>query len=123
MQLLLIGIGGFAGAIGRYAVDAWIGSRLPSAFPFGTLVVNLSGSLAMGILFAIAIEREVLANELRWPLMVGFVGAYTTFSTLALDSWRLAESGSTLLAAANLGGTTLLGMGAVILGLTIGRGL
>ena len=123
MHLFLIGIGGFAGAVTRYAVDGWVSARTAAAFPFGTLAVNLSGSLLIGILFAMTVERGVLSAELRGPLMIGFIGAYTTFSTLALESWRLAEDGSLLLATLNLGGSVVLGVAAVIAGLSIGRAL
>ena len=123
MHLFLIGIGGFAGAVARYAVDGWVAERASTAFPFGTLAVNLSGSLLIGLLFSLTIERGLLSAELRGPLMIGFVGAYTTFSTLALESWRLAEDGSVLLATLNLGGSVVLGVAAVIAGLSIGRAL
>jgi CrcB protein len=123
MHLFLIGIGGFAGALTRYAIDGWVAEQTAAAFPYGTLVVNLSGSLLIGILFAITVERGVLSAELRGPLMIGFVGAYTTFSTLALESWRLAEDGSLALAALNLGGSMLLGVIAVVAGLAIGRAI
>lgn len=123
MHVLLIGIGGFAGSIARYALDGWIVSRTAGAFPFGTLAVNVSGSLLIGFLFAMTVERGVLSAELRGPLMIGFVGAYTTFSTLALESWRLSEDGAWLLALLNLGGSALLGVAAVVIGLAIGRAL
>jgi CrcB protein len=123
VHLLLIGLGGFAGAVARYALDGWVSARTGGSFPYGTLVVNLSGSLLIGFLFAVAIERGVLSAEVRGPLMIGFVGAYTTFSTLALESWRLAEDGAWVLAMANLGASAVLGVAAVIAGLAIGRAL
>lgn len=121
MHLVLIGIGGFAGAIARYALDGWVVSRTGGSFPFGTLAVNLTGSLLIGVLFAMTVERGVLSAELRAPLMIGFVGAYTTFSTLALETWRLAEDGAWLLAVANMGLSAVLGVAAVVAGLAIGR--
>lgn len=121
MHLVLIGIGGFAGAIARYALDGWVVSRTGGSFPFGTLAVNLTGSLLIGVLFAMTVERGVLSAELRAPLMIGFVGAYTTFSTLALETWRLAEDGAWLLAVANMGVSAVLGVAAVVAGLAIGR--
>lgn len=123
MHLLFIGIGGFAGAVARYAVDGWVTSLARASFPWGTLAVNLSGSLLIGFLFALASERAVISPDLRAPIMIGFVGAYTTFSTLALESWRLFDDGAWLLGAANLGASTLLGVAAVIVGVGIGRAL
>ncbi|MGI8871889.1 MAG: fluoride efflux transporter FluC [Candidatus Limnocylindria bacterium] len=123
MGLWFIGLGGFLGAITRYAVDGWVSARTGGGFPYGTLVVNVSGCLVVGILFAMLVERGVLANQLRGPLMIGFVGAYTTFSTMALESWRLAEEGVWALMLANLVGSSLLGVAAVVIGVSIGRAL
>jgi CrcB protein len=87
----------------------------------GTLVVNLSGAFLLGLLFAWATERDVLPREIRGPLMIGFLGAYTTFSTWMLESWRLVEDGAWQLALLNLGGSVVLGMIAVVGGLAVGR--
>ena len=123
MRLLLIGIGGFVGATARYAVDGWVTNLTDASFPWGTLAVNVSGSLLIGLLFALASERAVIPPDLRGPIMIGFVGAYTTFSTLALESWRLMDGGAWLLSAANLGASVLLGVAAVIAGVAIGRAI
>jgi fluoride exporter len=121
VQLLLVGLGGFAGAVLRWAVDGWISERNPTAFPFGTLFINLTGSFVLGVLFALVVERDVLPADIRLPLMVGFLGAYTTFSTFMLESWRLVETGAYGLAAANLVGSVALGLVAVVAGLAVGR--
>lgn len=121
MQLILVGVGGFAGAVARWLVDAWISERNPTAFPFGTLVVNLTGSFLLGLLFAWVLERNVLPPDVRAPLMIGFLGAYTTFSTYMLESWRLVEDGAWALALTNLAGSVVLGMVAVLAGLAVGR--
>ncbi len=123
MQLLLIALGGAAGATTRYLVDAWIAQRAAGAFPWGTLVVNVSGSLILGLLFALAIERGVLPASVRGPLLIGFIGAYTTFSTVMLESWRLIEDGAVVLGLANLVGSSVVGMIALVGGLMIGRAL
>ncbi len=121
MPLLLIGIGGFAGAIARYLVDGAVAERTAGAFPWGTLVVNLSGSFALGFLFALTAERAILPAEIRGPVLIGFIGAYTTFSTFMLESWRLVEDGAMMLALANLVGSAVLGLIAVAAGLSLGR--
>ena len=123
MPLVLIAIGGAAGAVSRYVVDTWVSERAASSFPWGTFVVNVSGSFVLGALFVLAIERNVLPADIRLPVLVGFVGAYTTFSTLMLESWRLVEGGATLLALANLVGSVVVGMVALVLGLAVGRAL
>ena len=121
MQLVLVGLGGFAGAVLRWLVDGWVSERNPTAFPLGTLAINLTGSFVLGVLFAWVIERNVLPPDVRLPLMVGFLGAYTTFSTFMLESWRLIEEGAYALAAANLVGSVVLGLVAVVAGLAVGR--
>jgi len=120
---LLIALGGAAGATTRYLVDTWLSERAGGAFPWGTLVVNVSGSLVLGLLFALAIERGVLPASFRGPLLIGFIGAYTTFSTLMLESWRLIEGGAVGLGLVNLIGSSVIGMLAVVVGLMIGRAL
>jgi CrcB protein len=121
MPLFLIGLGGFAGAVTRYVVDGVVSERTGGSFPWGTLVVNLTGSFVLGLLFALTTERAILPAEIRGPVLIGFIGAYTTFSTYMLETWRLAESGAVGLAVANLAGSTLLGLIAVVAGLTVGR--
>ena len=120
--VLLIGAGGFVGAVARYVVDSEVSQRFAS-FPWGTFVVNISGSFMVGLLFALVVERASLPAELRGPLMIGFLGAYTTFSTLAIESWRMIEDGAWLLAALNLGGSVAVGMIAVVGGLAFGRAI
>lgn len=123
MPLFLIGLGGFAGAVARYLVDGFVADRTGGGFPWGTLVINITGSFVLGLLFAMSQERAILPAEIRGPLMIGFLGAYTTFSTFMLESWRLVEAGDWALVAANLGGSVVLGLAAVVAGLTLGRTL
>jgi CrcB protein len=123
LLLVFVAVGGAAGAISRYLVDGWIASRAAGAFPWGTFVVNVSGSLVLGLLFALAIERDVLPAGIRAPVMIGFIGAYTTFSTLMLESWRLIEDGAIGLAAINVVGSSLCGVAALFVGLVLGRAL
>ena len=121
MPLVLIGLGGFAGAISRYLVDGFIADRSGGGFPWGTLAVNASGTFLLGLLFAMTTERAILPSEIRGPLMIGYLGAYTTFSTYLLESWRLVEGGAWGMALLNLGGSIAIGLLAVVAGLAIGR--
>ena len=123
MPLVLIALGGAAGATTRYLVDTWISARAGGAFPWGTFAINVSGSLVLGLLFALAIERGVLPASVRGPVLIGFIGAYTTFSTLMLESWRLIEDGAVVLGLVNLVGSSVIGMVALVGGLMIGRAL
>lgn len=123
MVLLAIGAGGFAGAVARYAMDGWISGAAPGAFPWGTFAINLSGSFALGLLFALSAERALLSPDVRAPVMIGFLGAFTTFSTYTLESVRLLESGSWALGLLNIFGSVVAGVGAAVLGLALGRTL
>lgn len=124
MDLVWVGVGGFAGAIARYVIDGVVADLTQaSAFPWGTLVVNLSGAFLLGVLTTVIVDRAALPAELRGPVLIGFIGAYTTFSTFMLESWRLVEAGSYGLAVVNLAGSVGLGLAAVFAGLVIGRAI
>lgn len=123
MTVVLVGVGGFAGAISRYLVDGFVSDRTGGGFPWGTLVINVSGTFLLGLLFAMTTERAILPAEIRGPVMIGFIGAYTTFSTYLLESWRLIEDGAWPTALANLGGSIAIGLFAVAAGMIIGRAI
>jgi CrcB protein len=123
VTVLLVGLGGFAGADARYLIDGWVAERVAGPFPWGTFVINISGSFAVGVLFGLAIERAILPADIRAPLMIGFFGAYTTFSTLMLETWRLWENGAQTQALLNLVGSSMVGIVAVVAGLALARGL
>ena len=92
--LLLIALGGAGGAVSRYLLAAWIHGLWEGRLPMGTLLVNLIGSFAIGVIYVL-IERQVLHPDWRGVLMVGFLGAFTTFSTFSLEAINLFESGHT----------------------------
>ena len=120
---LIIGCGGFLGAISRYAVASWAVDRFGARFPYGTLIVNVSGSLAIGIILAAVAGRFAPSPELRLLFVVGFLGAYTTFSTFSFETLTLLRNGSYLLATEYVLGNLVLGLGAVSLGFIVGRSL
>ena len=120
---ILVGVGGFAGAVARYLIDGRISTATGGGFPFGTLAINVSGSFAIGLLFVLAVERAALPAEWRASLMIGFLGSYTTFSTLTLESWRMIEDGAWVAAGGNLLGSMMLGMASVIGGIALGRAI
>jgi CrcB protein len=124
LPYVLVGVGGFVGANARYVTAKWVGSMVEGRFPLGTFLINVSGSFLLGLLGAV-IARKALPNAdaLRLALGVGFLGAYTTFSTFTYETIRLIEEGSVLLAALNAGGSLALGFGAVFGGLGLGRAL
>lgn len=109
----------FAGSIGaaaRYGVDGWVTQHLGNAFPWGTLAVNISASILLGLVFTLSTERAGVDTSTRLALTTGLIGSYSTFSTLMLESVRLVERGSIGVALLNLGGS----VGAGMLGLTLG---
>ena len=93
MHWLAVAIGGALGAMARYAVSTWIFNATSHKFPYATLTVNVLGSFVMGILFVIIVERAALPAEMRGLLMIGFLGAFTTFSTFSLDALGLWQNG------------------------------
>jgi len=120
--VLWVGMGGFVGAISRYLLATWVAGRAGTAFPLGTLVINLSGSFVLGLLLG-GLENHTATPTLRLALATGVIGAYTTFSTFTYETIRLIEDGSALLAATNVGGSLVFGLGATFGGLVLGRTL
>ncbi|MGX2039772.1 fluoride efflux transporter CrcB [Methylocaldum sp. MU1018] len=120
-QLFAIALGGSIGAVARYLVATGIYAWLGRAFPHGTLFVNVSGSFLMGFLTELMLQRFSLAVEYRAAILVGFLGAYTTFSTFALETLYLLEEGDLAKAGLNILLSTVLCLAAVWIGLVSGR--
>ena len=118
-----IAIAGAAGALARYGLEGLVGRRAPGAFPWGTFAVNISGAFLLGFLFTVLTEQFTVAAWLRGAVTIGFLGAYTTFSTLSFETYRLAEDGALRLAAANAVGSLAAGLVAVYIGVVAGRAL
>jgi CrcB protein len=116
-----IAVAGALGALARYGLDGLVSRRAPGAFPWGTFAVNVSGSLVLGLAFTLLTERLTVDPWLRSALTIGFLGAYTTFSTLSLESYRLFADGATGLALANMLGSMGAGLAAVYAGVVLGR--
>jgi len=93
MHWLAVAAGGALGAMARYAVSIWLLNTSGPKFPYATLTVNVLGSFIMGLLFVVIVERAALPTEMRSLLMVGFLGAFTTFSTFSLDALSLWQNG------------------------------
>jgi CrcB protein len=115
--LVVAGVGllGGAGAVARFLLDGAVASRVASAFPFGTLAVNLSGALALGVLHGAGVGGDAMRL-----VGTGLLGAYTTFSTWALEAHRLGEAGRVRLGAANVLVSLALGLACVWLGDRLG---
>ena len=121
-QILLIGLGGAFGAIGRYGLSSLVYQVTGREFPWGTLVVNVVGSLLMGFLSIWLIER-IASSELRAFLMVGFLGALTTFSTFSLETLTLIEEGELVRAFANTLASVVVCVAAAWAGVLLARSI
>jgi len=116
-NLLLIGLGGFMGAVLRYSVSGAVqGWSKSMSFPYGTLAVNLLGCLLIGALSQVAEVKGVLSTEARSFIFIGLLGAFTTFSTFGNDTVSLFREGKDLLSLVNIGLHLVLGLSAVWLG-------
>jgi CrcB protein len=118
---LAIAFAGALGAVGRYWLDGAVSRRTGGGFPWGTFAVNVTGSFLLGLLFTLLTERYRVDPWLRSGLTIGFLGAYTTFSTLSLETYRLLEDGAPGLAAANALGSLAAGLAALYVGVVLGR--
>jgi CrcB protein len=118
-----VAIGGALGALARYWIATVIGARIDTRFPFSTLIINLSGSFVAGLFLTLILERVNLHPNWRLAVAAGFLGAYTTFSTLAYESFKLLDERSIIRGFANLIGSMTLGLIAVWLGVVAARGI
>lgn len=119
-SLVLVGLGGVVGAILRFVIGAQTQEFFKSVtFPTGTLAVNVSGCLVIGLLSYLADFRGALTPNARILLMSGLVGAFTTFSSYSLETLNLFSSGQTSLAVANILANNIFGLAAVWLGRTL----
>jgi CrcB protein len=116
LKLLVIGLGGFVGAIARYVLSGLVHRQFNSSFPAGTLLVNVLGCLAMGGLMALVEDRQLLTPAARMFLMVGLLGSLTTFSTFGYETMELMRDGNWPATFANVTANVALGMAAVWLG-------
>ena len=121
MNWIAIAIGGALGAMARYGVNPLVFDASAQRFPYATLSVNVLGSFAMGFLFVIIAEKAMLPPVMRSMLMVGFLGAFTTFSTFSLDALGLWQNGHLLMALVYALGTVVLCLAAVCLGVWLTR--
>lgn len=119
---LLVGAGGFFGSIARFLVARAAGAMFGVGFPWGTLIVNLTGAFLLGLAATLVSERFFRAGDMiRYVFAIGFLGAYTTFSTFEFESHALVQNGKWQFALANLVGSVILGYLALRLGILLAR--
>jgi CrcB protein len=120
-KVMLIAVGGGGGAVLRYVVSAW-GQRITAgSFPIGTMIVNVSGCLAIGLIGALLGGPVLVREEYRVAILVGLLGGYTTFSSFGWETFMLLGDGQFARAVANVLLSTLLGLAAVWLGYRLGE--
>ncbi|MBN1440368.1 MAG: fluoride efflux transporter CrcB [Anaerolineales bacterium] len=120
-NFLVIGVGAFLGANLRYRLSGWAAGKWGTSFPHGTLIINVSGSFLLGVFLALTTERILVDPRWRLFFAVGFLGAYTTFSTYTYESVQMILDGNWGLGLLNLLGSNALGILAAAAGIALGR--
>ena len=120
MKYLWIALGGALGALARYGLGEWVQNRFPTRFPLGTFIINLSGCLAIGFIIAVLDARAPGPSAWRYTIPIGFIGAYTTFSTFELETYRTIHAEWFIIAAAYIIGSVVLGLFGVWFGTHLG---
>lgn len=123
MRSVWIGVAGFAGAISRYQLEGLVSRSTKGAFPWGTWAVNVSGCFLLGLVATLLTERLLPHPTLRAALTIGFLGAYTTFSTFAYETLRLGADRAMALALLNVITSVGAGIAAAWAGAVVGRAL
>jgi fluoride exporter len=123
LKYLMVGVGGFAGAIARFWLGSYIGGKMGTRFPYGTFVINISGSFLVGLIMTVLSERMPLSPNWRYLVPIGFIGAYTTFSTFEYETLRSLQDGQFGVASLNVGLSVVLGFAAVWGGVAAGRAI
>ena len=115
-KYLLVGAGGFAGAIARYWVGTMVTQRMGLRFPFGTFLINVSGCFLIGFFMHLLAERGVLQAHWLYVVVIGFIGAYTTFSTFEYETMRALQDGQLGIGLLYVGSSVLVGFSMVWVG-------
>jgi len=120
LKYLAVGFGGFIGAIARYLLGTYIGGRYGLRFPYGTFVINITGCFLVGFVLAL-LSRTTASTYWRYLIPIGFIGAYTTFSTFEYETLRAVQDGQVLIGLFNIGLSVVAGFIAVWAGDALGR--
>jgi CrcB protein len=120
-RFIFIALGAALGANARYLVGIWAGGRLGASLPYGTFLVNVTGSLLLGFMVALSTDYLLASPNARLFFATGFLGSYTTFSTFMVESLLLMREGSVLMGLANLAGSMLVGLLAALVGFMLAR--
>ena len=123
VKSLLIGFAGFVGTLGRYWLSGFVGRRYGETFPLGTLVVNLLGCFLVGLLFYLMQERYLVNPNVRSIVLIGFLGGFTTFSSLGIQTFTLLQNDEVALAMLNMLASNVVGLLLVWAGYTLAKAL
>lgn len=115
-NLLLVGLGGGIGTIGRYLVQKWVNGVYQQSFPLATFLINITGCFLIGVLYALAEKSNVLSPQSRLLLITGLCGGFTTFSTFAFENTVLLRTGDIVTFILYAAGSVIIGILAVYLG-------
>jgi CrcB protein len=120
-KYIVVGLGGFLGAIARFWLGGFISNRLGTWFPYGTFVINITGSFFIGLIITLLAEETHWSPNWRYLIPIGFIGAYTTFSTFEYETFRNVQDGQLLVAFLNIVLSVFIGFLAVWCGVIAGR--
>jgi len=120
LKYVAVGVGGFLGAIARYALGTYIGGRYGLRFPLGTFIINVSGSFLIGLILTL-LARTTASAYWRYLIPIGFIGAYTTFSTFEYETLRAIQEGQLMTGFLNVALSLVVGFIAVWVGAELGR--
>lgn len=120
-KLIAIALAGAAGSLSRYWLGGWISHHLGPRFPFGTVGVNILGCFAIGLIGTLADEKFLISPTVRFPILIGFLAAFTTFSSFSYETWILVKDGEFLLGGLNVVGSLLGCFLGLALGVILGR--
>ena len=120
-QLVAIACGGAIGALSRFGLQQWLSTIYNGRFPLAIFVANSIGSLCLGLFYVLIVEKGIVPEVWRPFLIIGLIGAFTTFSTFSLDSIRLIEEGNWSMALGNIVANLVAGLVGAYVGMSIGR--
>jgi fluoride exporter len=123
IKYLMVGVGGFLGSVLRFWLGSFIGGRLGARFPYGTFVINVTGSFLIGMIVALLAAKAHWSPNWRYLIPIGFIGGYTTFSTFEFETLRLAQDGQMLMAILNVTLSVVVGFVGVWAGAVAGRAI
>jgi CrcB protein len=121
LLVLAVALGGASGALARYGLDRFIEDHVLTVFPWSTFLINVTGCFAAGVAVAVLVDRHDVPTWIRTGVVVGFLGAYTTFSTFAQETHDLLSDGHAVLGIVDAAGSIVVGVAAVIGGIALGK--